>query len=196
MGKQHLGYSPVSTAVSVKNLHAHPSSHAGSIPVFIGPPFNAMPLSHLLDYNTVGLVFNITGPTPWIGENQPQMLELPSDAPESSFKTPLQIVQVMASFRQGFLGICHAVLASPQDAHAVIHGQLACQRCRRQPNRVAKRLHMIRACCWWAAHIDTLMLSFEKLRLHHKLLSVAQDYFHCILACMHALTGLCCLSRI
>ena len=62
--------------------------------MFIGPPFNALPLSHLIDYSDVGMVFNITGPTPWIELYEPKILELPTDASASSFSKPLKIIQV------------------------------------------------------------------------------------------------------
>ena len=68
--------------------------HAGSIPVVMGPPFNSLPLSHLIDYSDIGVVFNITGPTPWIVDPYQKMLELPSDAPNSSYIAPLNIIQV------------------------------------------------------------------------------------------------------
>ena len=64
--------------------------------MFIGPPFNALPLSHLIDYSDVGMVFNITGPTPWIELYEPKILELPTDASASSFSKPLKIIQVGA----------------------------------------------------------------------------------------------------
>ena len=42
--------------------------HAGCIPVFLGPPYNSMPLSYDVDYASVGVHFNITDPSSWLPE--------------------------------------------------------------------------------------------------------------------------------
>ena len=83
---------------------------AGAIPVIVGPPFNALPLSHLIDYSDVGVVFNITGPTPWLDNPHPRWLEIPTDAPASSFSNPINIIQVGAGCPLGAHPCCNLTL--------------------------------------------------------------------------------------
>ena len=76
---------------------------AGAIPVFVGPPFHAMPFAGLIDYSEVGLVFNITGPRPWISEGdeeQPNALPMTLSAPGSG---PLDIFQASSGGHPGVL---------------------------------------------------------------------------------------------
>ena len=42
--------------------------HAGCIPVFIGPPYNTMPLARDVDYADIGVHFNITNTSTWMGD--------------------------------------------------------------------------------------------------------------------------------
>jgi hypothetical protein len=37
----------------------------GCIPVFVGPPFHTMPLTHQVDYSSFALFFNITESASW-----------------------------------------------------------------------------------------------------------------------------------
>ncbi len=39
---------------------------AGCIPVFVGPPYNTMPLAEDVPYQSVGVFFNITNYTAWM----------------------------------------------------------------------------------------------------------------------------------
>lgn len=41
---------------------------AGCIPVFIGPPYNSMPLADDVPYKSVGVFFNITNYHKWMPE--------------------------------------------------------------------------------------------------------------------------------
>ena len=71
--------------------------HAGAIPVFVGPPFHVMPFASLIDYQSVALIFNITGPRPWLDTHPGPLddsLPLTLDAPGSP---QLQAVEVGCS---------------------------------------------------------------------------------------------------
>ena len=39
---------------------------AGCIPVFVGPPYNAMPLAGDIQYKSVGIFFNISAYSTWL----------------------------------------------------------------------------------------------------------------------------------
>ena len=62
--------------------------------MFVGPPFHVMPFASLIDYQTVGLIFNVTGPRPWLDSHQePQndTLPLTLDAPGSPQLQALEV---------------------------------------------------------------------------------------------------------
>ena len=72
-------------------------SCAGCIPVFIGPPWNALPLSHMVDYGSVALFFNFSGPQDWWLKdrtNERWKLELPEQPPDWQHQTPYPFIQV------------------------------------------------------------------------------------------------------
>ena len=79
--------------------HAQPHprcARAGCVPVFIGPPWNALPLGHVVDYGDVALFFNITGPTPWVAPSDRWKLEVPEQPPAWQQQTPLTFIQARA----------------------------------------------------------------------------------------------------
>ena len=41
---------------------------AGCVPVFLGPPYNSMPLAYDVDYASIGVHFNITDTSGWLPE--------------------------------------------------------------------------------------------------------------------------------
>ena len=67
---------------------------AGCIPVFIGPPWHALPLGHVIDWGSVALFFKISGPRPWLRQDEAWKLELPMQPPPESNQTPLTFIQV------------------------------------------------------------------------------------------------------
>ena len=53
---------------------------AGCIPVFLGPPFNTMPLAEDVPYQSLGVFFNITDYAGWLNKVESHLL--PSEAKE------------------------------------------------------------------------------------------------------------------
>ena len=67
---------------------------AGCIPVFVGAPWAAMPLANAVDYGSVALFFNMTGPTPWLKKEDAWKMEVPEQPLPWMHQTPLNIIQV------------------------------------------------------------------------------------------------------
>ena len=44
---------------------------AGCIPVFVGPPYNSMPLAEDVHYKSIGVFFNISNYKSWLPEVRP-----------------------------------------------------------------------------------------------------------------------------
>lgn len=42
--------------------------HAGCVPVFVGPPYNSMPLAEVIDYPAASVIFNVTNTSGWLDE--------------------------------------------------------------------------------------------------------------------------------
>ncbi|KAK9791369.1 hypothetical protein WJX73_000756 [Symbiochloris irregularis] len=53
---------------------------AGCIPVFIGPPYNSMPLASSIDYASVGIFFNVSNTVAWL-ESDAKWAMSPDDRP-------------------------------------------------------------------------------------------------------------------
>ena len=73
------------------------STCAGTIPVQapsqIGPPFHTMPFAVLIDYGDLGMIFNVTGPKPWLDDSEgpiPNSLPLALEAPGAAHLDVIQ----------------------------------------------------------------------------------------------------------
>ena len=54
--------------------------------MFLGPPYNSMPLADVIDYPSAGLTFNITNTTTWLPEPVPWATA--SDGPAQNHRGP------------------------------------------------------------------------------------------------------------
>ena len=85
---------------SIAGMQLAARSHtacAGCIPLFIGPPWHALPLNHMMHYGAKVLFFNVTGPTPWIPPVQPYRpepynMEMPEAAPSWAKQSRISFV--------------------------------------------------------------------------------------------------------
>ena len=57
--------------------------------MFIGPPWNSLPLSHVIDYGSIALFFNVTGSPWWLKADELWKLELPLQPPAWQQQAPL-----------------------------------------------------------------------------------------------------------